>query len=115
MDRETYTIDATNQSIGRMATKIAILLRGKQRADFAAHVDSQDFVVVKNIKKARISGQKAATKTYKHHTGYLGGLKTERLSDVFARDPATVLRRAVWGMLPKNRLRSLQIKRLKFE
>jgi large subunit ribosomal protein L13 len=114
MKRETHTIDATGKVLGRLATEIAVLLRGKHKADFAPHQDSGDFVTVKNVDKIRVTGEKMAKKKYYRHSGYLGGIKEIPFKKVFARSPAEVLRKAVWGMLPDNKLRAEQIKRLKF-
>jgi len=113
MKRQTLTIDATGQAIGRMAVKIASALRGKHRASFQPNQDLGDFVVVKNIIQAKFTGKKLEQKKYKHHTSYPGGLKEVPLKKLFAENPAEVLKKAVWGMLPKNKLRSQQIKRLK--
>lgn len=113
MKRQTLTIDATGQAIGRIAVKIAMALRGKHRANFEPNQDLGDFVVVKNINKVKFTGNKLENKKYYHHTRYPGGLKETPIKDIFAKDPGEVLKRAVWGMLPKNKLRSEQIKRLK--
>ena len=114
MQRETHTIDAASKVLGRLATEIAVLLRGKHKPDFQPNQDKGDFVKVKNIDKIRLTGKKMEKKKYYHHSGYIGGLKETPLKKVFAKSPAEVLRRAVWGMLPKNKLRAEQIKRLKF-
>ena len=113
MKRQTLTIDAENQSIGRMAVKIALALRGKHRASFEPNQDLGDFVVVKNITKAKFTGKKLEKKKYYHHTSYSGGLREVPMKRLFAERPQEVLKKAVWGMLPKNKLRSEQIKRLK--
>jgi len=113
MERKTHTIDAANKILGRLATEIAVLLRGKNKTDFAPNKDIGDFVVVENIKKIRVTGKKFENKIYYHHTGYLGGLKETPFKKLFKRDPGEVLKKAVFGMLPKNRLRAKQIKRLK--
>ena len=113
MERKTHTIDAANKILGRLATEIAVLLRGKNKTDFAPNKDIGDFVVVENIKKIRVTGKKSENKIYYHHTGYLGGLKETPFKKLFKRDPGEVLKKAVFGMLPKNRLRAKQIKRLK--
>ncbi|TSC75106.1 MAG: large subunit ribosomal protein L13 [Parcubacteria group bacterium Gr01-1014_30] len=114
MQRTIHTIDATGKVLGRLASQIAILLRGKHKPSFVPHKDDGDFVLVKNVDKVRISGKKLEKKKYFRHSGYLGGLKTTPLKKVFQEKPAEVLRKAVLGMLPKNRLRKEQIKRLKF-
>ncbi len=115
MERKTHTIDATNKVLGRFATEIALLLRGKNRSDFAPNKDIGDFVVVKNIKKIKITGKKFEKKIYYHHTGRLGGLKEIPFKKLFEKDPGEVLKKAVFGMLPKNKLRAKQIKRLKID
>ncbi len=114
MERKTHTIDATGKVLGRLAVQVAVLLRGKHKPDFAPHKDAGDFVVVKNIEKIKVTGKKFKQKIYYHHTGYLGGLKAVPFERLFEKDPTMVLRKAVFGMLPKNRLRAKMIKRLKF-
>jgi len=115
MKRETYHIDATSKSLGRLATEIVILLRGKNKPDFAPHKDEGGEVVVKNVAKIKFTGRKLEQKKYYRHTGYLGGLKESSLGKIFPLKPQEVLKAAVMGMLPKNRLRARMIKRLKFE
>lgn len=115
MKRETHIIDAKGQPLGRLATKIAILLRGKHKPDFKPHEDKGDFVIVKNIKEIKFTGKKLKQKKYYRHSGYPGGLKEISLEKLFRERPAEVLKKAVWGMLPKNRLRKKIIKRLKIE
>lgn len=113
VERKTYTIDATNKILGRLAVKIANLLRGKGKPDFVPYKDMGDFVAIKNIKNLRVTGEKANQKIYYRHSGYLGGLKEIPFKKLFEKEPAQVLKKAVWGMLPKNKLRDGQIKRLK--
>lgn len=115
MERVTHTIDAKGQSLGRLATKVALLLRGKAKPGFAHHIDGGDVVVVTNFKKVRITGKKMEQKTAYRHSTYLGGLKSRTLKESFIVEPKEILRKAVWGMLPKNKLRSDQIKRLRVE
>lgn len=115
MKRETHTVDASGQVLGRLATQIVVLLRGKQKPDFAPYKDIGDFVVVKNVEKIKLTGRKKEQKKYYHHTGFLGGLKEVSLEKIFKRDPGEILKRAVYGMLPKNKLRAKQIKRLKID
>ncbi|MCP6718997.1 MAG: 50S ribosomal protein L13 [Patescibacteria group bacterium] len=115
MDRETHTIDAENKSLGRLATKVAILLRGKHKRDFARNKDIGDYVVIENVEKIRFTGRKIDQKKYYRHSGYLGSLKEIPLKRLLKTKPSEPLRKAVYGMLPKNRLRAKQIKRLKFE
>jgi len=113
--KETYTIDVEGKVLGRVATEIAVLLRGKQHADFSPNKESSDIVIVKNIHKIRVTGKKYHNKMYHHFSGYLGGLKSTPYKKIFEKRPQEVLRKAVYGMLPKNRLRDKQIKRLRFE
>lgn len=113
MNRKEYKVNAENQVLGRLATRIALLLRGKNKADFAPNKDIGDFVLVGNVSKIKISGKKLEQKTYFSHSGYLGGDKKVSIAKIFKNDPGEVLKRAVFGMLPKNKLRDQQIKRLK--
>ncbi|GAI36891.1 unnamed protein product [marine sediment metagenome] len=115
MERKTYTIDATGKVLGRLATEIAMLLRGKQKSDFVPYRDMGDFVIVKNVSKLKITGKKMEQKKYFRHSGFLGGVKEVPLKKIFKTNPAEVLRKAVFGMLPKNKLRAEQIKKLKIE
>jgi large subunit ribosomal protein L13 len=115
MQRKTHIINAENQILGRLAVKVAILLRGKNKPDFAPNKDGGDFVTVRNINKIRLTGRKAENKIYYHYSGYPGGLKETSLQKIFEKSPDKVLRKAVFGMLPKNKLRAKQIKRLKIE
>jgi large subunit ribosomal protein L13 len=115
MERKTHTIDAKGQSLGRLAARVALLLRGKEKSAYEHHTDQGDVVVVINFKNVRITGKKMEQKTYYRHSAYLGGLKSRTLKESFAIEPKEILRKAVWGMLPKNTLRSEQIKRLRVE
>lgn len=115
MERNTHTIDATGKVLGRLATEIAILLRGKHKPIFVLNRDMGDFVIVKNANKIKITGRKLIQKKYYRHSGYPGGLKEIPLKKIFEKDPGRVLKMAVFGMLPKNKLRPKQIKRLKFQ
>ncbi len=115
MERKTHTFDATNKVLGRLATKIAVLLRGKHKPDFVPYKDIGDIVVVKNVDKLKFTGKKMNQKKHYHHSGYLGGLKEMPLKKAFKVNPEEVFKKAVFGMLPKNKLRSKMIKRLKFE
>ena len=110
--RSLHTIDATDQAVGRVATRVATLLRGKNKPEFTPNIDGGDNVVVENINKLRFTGTKFDQKAYYHFSGYPGGLKTTKLSKLFKDRPDEVLRKAVWNMLPKNRLRAEMIKRL---
>jgi len=113
--RQQYNIDATGKVLGRLATEIAILLRGKQKIDFEPQVDNGDFVTVSNVDKIVITGQKLENKIYYSHSEYPGGLKTTQMKKLIAENPAEVLKKAVWNMLPKNKLRARFITRLKFD
>ena len=113
--QQVHIVDATDQPLGRLAVRVAVLLRGKNRADFRHHIDGVERVLVKNAKRIRFSGKKFSQKIYYTHSGYMGGLHKEPLSALFLKRPTEVLRRAVFGMLPKNKLRSQTIKRLKIE
>ena len=115
MERKTHTIDATGRVLGKLASEIAVLLRGKHKPDFVPHRDMGDFVIVKNADRIKITGKKMENKIYYRHTGYLGGLKETPLKKLFNEKPEEVLKKAVWGMLPKNKLRNRQIKRARTE
>lgn len=115
MKRQTYIIDATGKVLGRLASEIAILLRGKHKPNYVPSKDMGDFVIVKNVEKLKITGKKLEQKKYFRHTGYLGGVKEVSLKTLFKENPAQVLKKAVWGMLPKTKLRAKMIKRLKIE
>jgi len=114
-EQKTHLIDATNKPLGRLATEIAILLRGKYKVDFVPYKDMGDIVIVKNVDKIKLTGKKLSKKKYYKHTGYTGHLKEIPLERLFKKNPELVLRKAVYGMLPKNKLRDRIIKRLKFE
>jgi len=115
MKREIHTIDVTDQILGRIATRIAMLLRGKHKPSFVFNQDVGDFVVIKNADKIKITGKKMEQKKYYRHSGYIGNLKEISLKKVFEKDAGKVMKTTVYGMLPKNKLRKQQIKRLKFE
>jgi large subunit ribosomal protein L13 len=115
INRETHTIDVRDKVLGRIAVDIALLLRGKGKPEFALNKDIGDIVVIKNIKEIKVTGKKADNKIYYRHSGYLGGLTATPYKKLFEKDPKQVLVKAVFGMLPKNKLRARQIKRLKFE
>lgn len=112
-ERKWYVVDAEGQTLWRLATKIATVLRGKNKVNFASHVDNWDFVVVINCDKFAVTGKKLTDKMYYRHTGYLGGLKETPLEKLLVKKPARALEAAVSGMLPKNKLRSDMMKRLK--
>ncbi len=112
INRATHDIDATGKVLGRLATHIATLLRGKNKPTFQPHSDGGDIVVVRHAKDITLTGQKANQKVYHHHSGYPGGLKTEKIAAVIKKNPGEILRRAVYQMLPDIRLRKGMMKRL---
>jgi large subunit ribosomal protein L13 len=113
ISREWYLVDADGQTLGRLATLIADTLRGKRKPVFTPHVDTGDFVVVVNAEKIAVTGNKLDQKMYYRHSGYPGGLKSRSLREQLERRPTEVLRVAVKGMLPKNRLARQQLTKLK--
>ena len=112
IERKLHKIDATDQAIGRIASQIAILLRGKNKPEYEPYLDLGDMVEVTNIDKAKFTGRKFDQKNYFSFTGYIGGLKTRKMSEVFIKNPGEVLHRAVKQMLPPTRLRNDMLKRL---
>lgn len=115
MERKTHKIDATGKVLGRLASEVAVLLRGKRKTEFVPNKDVGDFVIIQNIDKVHVSGQKMEQRKYYRHSGYPGGLKAITMGKIFARDPGELFRKTVSGMLPHNKLKNGQIKRLKFE
>jgi len=113
VEREWLLIDAEDQVLGRLATRAAHILKGKHKPQYTPHVDVGDFVVVINADKIRLTGNKAAQKSYFRHSGYPGGLKEESFERAMERHPERVIERAVKGMLPKNTLGRAQGKKLK--
>ena len=113
VQRNWVLIDAEGAVLGRLATQIAMILRGKNKPQYTPHVDTGDFVVVINADKVQLTGNKANTKTYYHHTGYNGGLKAETFRQAMEKHPERVIERAVRGMLPKNTLGRQQFRKLK--
>jgi large subunit ribosomal protein L13 len=113
IDKRWRVVDADGVALGRLATEVATALRGKDKPTFSPHLDMGDFVIVTNASKVKLTGQKVIQKLYRHHTGYLGGLKQIRLDEQLARHPERVIRAAVWGMIPKGRLGRAQIRHLK--
>ncbi len=111
--RDWYLVDADGQTLGRLATRIADMLRGKGKAAYTPHVDTGDFIVVVNAEKIHVTGNKLDQKRYYRHSGYPGGLRSRTLREQLDRRPTEVLRTAVKGMLPKNRLARQQINKLK--
>ena len=113
IDREWYLVDAEGQTLGRIATHIADTLRGKDKPQYTPHVDTGDFVVVVNAEKVAVTGNKLDDKRYYRHSGYPGGLRSRTLREQLERRPEEVIRKAVKGMLPRNRLARAQLRKLK--
>ena len=111
--REWYLVDAEGKTLGRLATQIADTLRGKRKPQYTPHVDTGDFVIVVNAEKIQVTGNKLDQKRYYRHSGYPGGIRSRTLREQLERRPTEVLRVAVKGMLPKNRLARQQITKLK--
>lgn len=108
-----WVVDAEGQTLGRLASRIVHVLRGKHRPDYAPHLDRGDFVVVLNAERVHTTGDKARRKMYYRHSGYPGGLREESLERLLERDPEAVIRRAVKGMMPRGPLARAQLKKLK--
>ena len=111
--RDWYVIDATDKTLGRMATEIARRLRGKHKAEYTPHVDTGDYIVVVNAEKVHVTGNKEQGKMYHRHTGYPGGLKSMTFEKMVERAPESIIELAVKGMLPKNPLGRAMLKKLK--
>ena len=112
-ERNWFVVDAAGKTLGRLATRLADQLRGKGKPTYTPHVDTGDFVVVVNAEKIRVTGDKLAAKRYYRHSGYPGGLRSRTLGEMLERRPEEVIRRAVRGMLPRNRLGRKQLTKLK--
>ncbi|MBT7553393.1 50S ribosomal protein L13 [bacterium] len=112
MERTTHQIDATDKVLGRLASELAVLLQGKNKATYQPHTDCGDIVEVSNVAKVKITGNKLNTKVYYRNTGYPSGIRTTKLSDLMANDPGEALRKTIYNMLPKNKLRPNMLKRL---
>jgi large subunit ribosomal protein L13 len=111
--RDWWVVDADGKTLGRLATQIADVLRGKRKPEYTPHVDTGDFVVVINAAKVAVTGNKRADKVYYRHTGYPGGIRSRTLAEMLERQPEEVVRKAVKGMLPRNRLARQQLRKLK--
>jgi large subunit ribosomal protein L13 len=112
-ERDWLVVDATGQTLGRLASRIADTLRGKDKPEYTPHVDVGDFVIVVNADKIAVTGRKREQKLYHRHSGYPGGLRHRTLGDMLERRPEEVIRMAVKGMLPRNRLGRAQLRKLK--
>ena len=113
VERKWYLVDASGQTLGRLATFLAKVLTGKTKPVYTAYEDVGDFVVVVNAEKIRVTGRKVDQKIYRHHSGYPGGLKSTSMATVQKKNPERVILEAVSGMLPKNKLRAVYLKKLK--
>jgi large subunit ribosomal protein L13 len=113
VERKWYVVDARDAVLGRLAVKIAVHLRGKNKPVFTPNVDTGDFIIVVNADKVRLTGNKMTDKVYYHHTGYIGGIKAETAREMFEKHPERIIEKAVWGMLPKNTLGRQMLKKLK--
>ncbi len=113
VQRQWFVIDADDVVLGRLATQVAQLLRGKHKPVFAPHVDTGDFVVVINAEKIALTGAKREQKLAYHHSGYPGGLRATGYEELLSKNPRKAVEKAVWGMLPKNRIARQQLKKLK--
>ncbi|MBN2796203.1 MAG: 50S ribosomal protein L13 [Clostridia bacterium] len=113
IERKWYVIDATDKTLGRLSTEIALRLRGKHKPIYTPHVDCGDHIIVINAEKVKLTGNKETTKVYKHHTGFMGGLKEVSYKEMMAKHPERIIEKAVKGMLPKNSLGSQMYTKLK--
>jgi large subunit ribosomal protein L13 len=113
IERRWYVVDAKDAVLGRLATKIATYLRGKNKPVFTPNVDTGDFIIVINADKIRLTGRKLDNKIYYHHTGYIGGIKAQTAKTMIDKSPEKIIEKAVWGMLPKNTLGKQMLKKLK--
>ncbi len=111
--REWYVVDAAGKTLGRLASEVARRLRGKHKPEYTPHVDTGDYIIVVNAEKVRVTGRKEQRKLYRHHTGYIGGLKTFTFEELRRRRPERIIERAVRGMLPKNPLGRAMYRKLK--
>ncbi|MGK2954536.1 MAG: 50S ribosomal protein L13 [Solirubrobacterales bacterium] len=111
--RDWYVVDAEGQTLGRLATQIADVLRGKRKPDYTPHIDTGDFVVVVNAEKIKVTGDKMNSKIYWRHSGYPGGIKSRTLGEMLEKQPEEVIRKAVKGMMPRNKLGRAQLLKLK--
>ncbi|MCH7754960.1 50S ribosomal protein L13 [candidate division KSB1 bacterium] len=113
INQKWLVVDADGQILGRLASEVASILRGKNKPIFTPHMDVGDHVIIINAGKIRVTGKKAKTKKYYRHTGYPGGLRSDSYSDLIKSNPAKILEKAIWGMLPHNKLGKKIYKKLK--
>jgi len=112
-DRKWFLLDATGKTLGRFASEVALVLRGKHKTTYTPHIDGGDGVIIINAEKIVVTGSKEARKTYIYHTGFVGGLREVPYRVMKGRKPTFILEHAIKGMMPDNRLTSLQLKRLR--
>ncbi len=113
IDRKWYVIDAADQTLGRLSSEVASILRGKHKPTYTPHVDTGDFVIVINADKIQLTGNKLQDKMFRYHTGYIGGLKEMTYQDLLQKKPEKAIEAAIKGMLPHNRLGKVMFKKLK--
>ncbi|MCD6470937.1 50S ribosomal protein L13 [bacterium] len=113
--KNIYRIDASGKALGRLASEIAVILIEKNKPSYLPYKKEGNLVIVENVDKMKITGKKLWKKIYYHHTGYPGHLKQKKMIEIFKENPAEILKRAIFGMLPKNKLRKQMIKQVKFE
>jgi large subunit ribosomal protein L13 len=113
IERKWYVVDAKDAVLGRLASRVATYIRGKNKPVFTPNVDTGDFIIVINAKQIKLTGRKLSDKVYYHHSGYIGGIKSRTAKEILEKNPEELIHKAVWGMLPKNRLGRAMIKKLK--
>lgn len=113
IDRKWYVVDAKDIVLGKLAVKVAVHLRGKNKPVFTPNADTGDFIIVINADKIKLTGNKVNDKIYYHHSGYIGGIKAKSAKELLENKPEAIIEKAVWGMLPKNKLGKAMIKKLK--
>lgn len=113
IERKWYVVDAKDAVLGKLAVKVATYIRGKNKPIFTPNVDTGDFIIVINADKIKLTGNKVTDKVYYHHSGYIGGIKAETAKELLEKNPEKIIEKAVWGMLPKNKLGRTMIKKLK--
>ena len=113
IDRKWYVVDAKDAVLGKLATKVATYLRGKNKPVFTPNADMGDFIIVINADRIKLTGNKVSDKVYYHHSGYIGGIKAQTAKELLEKKPEKIIEKAVWGMLPKNTLGKQMLKKLK--
>jgi large subunit ribosomal protein L13 len=113
IEKKWWLVDADNKVLGRLATEVAILLRGKRKPEFAPFLDTGDFVIVINAERIKLTGKKIEQKKYYSHSGYPGGIKEKTMKELLETKPEEIIKKAVWGMIPKNKLGREVYKKLK--